>query len=347
MVSNAVLFAPADRHDGTLSAPRPLRPPADGLALMPIGNRPLLLHALDELVAAGIDQVAVVSEPGVAPEVERHLGEWSTGACQTAHLSVDEACGFIDAVKQAAALLGPQQFVVHLGDSLRHEGLADSIAEAPDGDYDVVALAESPGADVYPVGAGLSSLQTAGIYVFGPGILELALEHPVSPRWDLQIAAATERLTAAGGRVEVRFVHDWWRYRQRPDILLQANRFFLSGLKRRPTGAQLENTDLQGPVAIDSSARLRSTTVRGPALIGPDVELTDAYIGPYSCIGRGVTIENAEVEHSIILPGASIRHLGGRLEASVIGPGARIFRDFRLPRALRLNVGEGAEIALT
>ena len=30
-----------------------------------------MLHALDELVAAGIDQVAVVSEPEVAPEVER------------------------------------------------------------------------------------------------------------------------------------------------------------------------------------------------------------------------------------------------------------------------------------
>jgi glucose-1-phosphate thymidylyltransferase len=314
---------------------------------MPVGNRPLLHHALDELVAAGVDQVAVVSEPGVSDEVEKRLGDWSDGSCHMAHLTVDETCGFIDAVKQAAAWLGPDQFVVHLGDSLRHDGLADSIAEPPEGDYDVMALAEAPCADVYPVGAGLSSLQTAGIYVFGPGVVELALQHEPGPRWDLQIAAATDQLTAAGGRVEVRFVHDWWRYRQRPDILLQANRFFLSGLKPAPTDAQMENTDLQGPVAIDPTARLRSSTVRGPAVIGPDVELSDAYIGPYSCIGRGVTIENAEVEHSIVLPGASIRNLGGRLEASVIGPDARIFRDFRLPRALRLNVGEGAEIALT
>jgi glucose-1-phosphate thymidylyltransferase len=77
------------------------------------------------------------------------------------------------------------------------------------------------------------------------------------------------------------------------------------------------------------------------------VEISDAYIGPYTSIGSGVVIENAEVEHSIILPGASIRHLGGRLEASIVGVDARIFRDFRLPRALRLNVGEGAEVALT
>jgi len=82
-------------------------------------------------------------------------------------------------------------------------------------------------------------------------------------------------------------------------------------------------------------------------IIGPDVEISHAYIGPYSSIGRGVVIENAEVEHSIILPGASIKHLGGRLEASVIGAEARIFRDFRLPRAFRLNVGERAEVAVT
>ena len=125
-------------------------------------------------------------------------------------------------------------------------------------------------------------------------------------RWDLQIAEASERLAAAGGKIETRMVQAWWRYQQRPDILLQANRFFLSGLKIGPNDAWLENTDLQGPVVVDPSARLRSTTVRGPAIIGANAEISDAYIGPYSSIGRDVVIENAEVEHSIILPGASI-----------------------------------------
>jgi glucose-1-phosphate thymidylyltransferase len=60
-----------------------------------------------------------------------------------------------------------------------------------------------------------------------------------------------------------------------------------------------------------------------------------------------VDIEGAEIEHSVVLSGASISHLGGRLEASVIGPKSRVFRDFRLPRALRLTVGEGAEVSLT
>ena len=344
MVSKAVLFAPADGHECRENSAHALRPPTPPLALLPVGNRPLVAHALEELAGAGIDDVVVVSEPPVAAQVQETVDSVSPRA---AHVSVDEDCSFIEALRAVAPRLEDDPFVVHLGDSLRHDGLRAAVEAPPGGPKDVLALVQDPGAETTPVGAGLASLRTAGIYVFGPGILDLQDAEEIASRWDVQIADASERLAAAGGNVEVRLVHDWWRYQQRPDILLQANRFFLSGLTTRPTDAWLENTDLQGPVVIDPSARLRSATVRGPVIIGPNVEITDAYVGPYSSIGRDVVIENAEVEHSIILPGASIRHLGGRLEASVVGPNARIFRDFRLPRAMRLNVGEGAEIALT
>ena len=73
--------------------------------------------------------------------------------------------------------------------------------------------------------------------------------------------------------------------------------------------------------------------------------MLDSYIGPYTSIGADVRIEGAEVERSIILPGASIMHIGGRLVGSVVGRDARVFRDFSLPRALRLNVGDGGEVS--
>ena len=94
------------------------------------------------------------------------------------------------------------------------------------------------------------------------------------------------------------------------------------------------------------TARIESSVVRGPAILGPRARLIDSYVGPYTSIGPDVVVEGAEIEHSVVLSGASIRHLGGRLEASVVGPHAKIFRDFRLPRALRLQVGEGAEVSL-
>ena len=50
---------------------------------------------------------------------------------------------------------------------------------------------------------------------------------------------------------------------------------------------------------------------------------------------------------SIIGPGARLSHVGGRIEGSTIGCDSNIFRDFRLPRAMRLHVGEGVEISLS
>ena len=91
---------------------------------------------------------------------------------------------------------------------------------------------------------------------------------------------------------------------------------------------------------------MRASTIVGPAIIGPGALVADSYIGPYTSIDAGVQIEGAEIERSVILPGASIMHIGGRLVGSVVGRETKIFRDFSLPRALRLNVGDGGEVAL-
>ena len=84
-----------------------------------------------------------------------------------------------------------------------------------------------------------------------------------------------------------------------------------------------------------------------PAIIGPGARLTDAYVGPYSSIGANVTIEGAEIEHSIVLPGAALAFVGTRIESSVIGEGARIARAFRKPSSLRMSIGNGAEVLLS
>jgi glucose-1-phosphate thymidylyltransferase len=346
MVSKAVLFAPAAAPRYRETSARFTRPPLSPLALWPVGNQPLVLHALENLIDAGIEEVIVVAPPALAQEVHGLVDETAGGRVDTTNLVSDEGA-FVDALKQAAPFLGIDPFVVHLGDSLTNRGLTDAI-HAPHMDgYDALALVEESTSDVTPLGAGLASLPALGIYVFGPGVLDLAAENDGPGDWDVEIASVTEQLAAAGGRVQVCRVRDWWRYQRRPDALLRANRFFLSGIAGGPTDALIENTDLQGPVVVHSTARLTSAVVRGPVIIGAGAEIRDSYIGPYTSIGSDVAIENAEVENSIVLPGASIRHLGGRLEGSIVGRQARVFRDFRLPRALRLNIGEGAEIALT
>jgi glucose-1-phosphate thymidylyltransferase len=103
---------------------------------------------------------------------------------------------------------------------------------------------------------------------------------------------------------------------------------------------------IEGRVIIDASAEVTSSTILGPTIIGPLARVSHSWIGPYTSIGASAEIEGAEIERSIISDGARIMHVGGRIAGSTVGRRASIFKDFTLPRAMRLHVGEGVELAL-
>ena len=99
-------------------------------------------------------------------------------------------------------------------------------------------------------------------------------------------------------------------------------------------------------MVVEPGARLERATVRGPAIVGAGAVVRDAYIGPYTAIGRHCTIEGAEVEHSILLEGSSVRGLDGRMESSLLGRDVAISRTHRQPRAYRFMVGDNSEIGI-
>ena len=87
--------------------------------------------------------------------------------------------------------------------------------------------------------------------------------------------------------------------------------------------------------------------MRGPAIIGAGARLTDAYVGPYTAIGEGcVDRVGAEVEHSILLAGSSVRDLDGRDGVLAARPQrARSAATTRQPRAYRFMVGDNSEVS--
>ena len=138
-----------------------------------------------------------------------------------------------------------------------------------------------------------------------------------------------------------------WHYDGTVDSVLDANTIALDALKRGRVGVDLSSSSAQGRVYIDPTAELSGAKLRGPVYIGPGSRIVETYIGPYTSIGTDVTLEGVEIEHSIVLPGAQIRYPGRRLEASLVGEGAQIGRDYSLPSALRLRVGPGSQIQLS
>ena len=81
-------------------------------------------------------------------------------------------------------------------------------------------------------------------------------------------------------------------------------------------------------------------------MIGARSRLTDAYIGPYTAIGDDVTIDHAELEHSIVMSGSRVSHLDYRIEASLIGKNVTIGRGPPFPKAYRFVVGDNADVQI-
>ncbi len=69
-------------------------------------------------------------------------------------------------------------------------------------------------------------------------------------------------------------------------------------------------------------------------------------MGPFTSIGDGVVVRASEVEHSILLEGASVTDVGGRIESSLIGRNVSIYRTASKPRSFNFMLGDRSEVGL-
>jgi glucose-1-phosphate thymidylyltransferase len=73
--------------------------------------------------------------------------------------------------------------------------------------------------------------------------------------------------------------------------------------------------------------------------------IKNSFIGPYTSIGNNCVIENTALEHSVVLDGARIANVD-RLEDSVIGRNAFVSKESFNSKALRLMIGDDAEVKI-
>jgi glucose-1-phosphate thymidylyltransferase len=358
VVLNKAVVLAQTRGDGLCGAAR--NHPGVRLPSPPfvsLANRCLLQHALEWLAAAQVQAAVVVVPEAMASEARRAAGPpRSDIAIEWLEQLPSESPA--DTLTAVAGFLEGEPFVLHLADSLAKDALASLMSDRSVEDLDALVLVQDDAAHerdrVIDIGLRLERGDPrlhlrrgvpAGVAVLGAGALQAM--SALDPAEALGLEHVVARLRELGGKVRTCQVRKWWRFKGGAPALLAGNRFALEQLRPDFESARVVNSDIQGAVVAHASARIESSTVRGPAIIGPDAHMREAYVGPYTSIGARVRIEGAEIEHSVILDGASITHLMDRLEACVVGSNARIFRDFRLPRALRLQVGEGATISLT
>ena len=329
--------------------------------LVPVANKPVLFYGIEAMAAAGITEVGIIIAPETGQEIREAAGDGSRFGVRITYIEQDAPLGLAHAVLTAEPFLGDSAFVMYLGDNLLQGGIRDLVTAFRSGAPDaLILLTQVPDPENFGVaeledGAVVrlvekppeprTDLALVGVYMFTPAVHDAARAIRPSARGELEITDAIQHLVDEGLRVEPHIVKGWWKDTGRLDDMLAANRLVLETIDHRVEG-ELIDSKVDGRVVIEPGARLERSAVRGPAVIGADAHLSDCYVGPYTAIGDGCVIENAEVEHSILLAGSSVRDLAGRMESSLLGRNVHIARDHNQPRAYRFLVGDNSEIGI-
>jgi glucose-1-phosphate thymidylyltransferase len=318
-----------------------------------VANQPIAHQVLAALEAEGVQKVIVVSSGELASEVRACFESRTGHPADLSYINREGPLDLAGALALAAPAVNGSPCIVHLACGLLDQPLTPFIDRFRLASPDVTLIAARSESDE-------DTLDPSGIWLIGcnalASVANLVGTRPGGP--DASLIA--ERVTAGGGKFSVRLVDGWQRYTGNPGELLELNRIALDRLDwrhqapavrhrhsgRSTTSVVRNENRFEGRVLIHKDASVIRSVIVGPTVIGSGATIDEAYIGPYTSIGEDVRIEGAEIERSIISPGASIMHVGGRLVGSIVGRDARIFRDFSLPRALRLRVGDGTEVAL-
>jgi glucose-1-phosphate thymidylyltransferase len=330
--------------------------------LVPVANKPVLFYGIEAMAEAGIRDIGIIIAPETGDEIRAVAGDGERFGVRITYVLQDQPAGLAHAVLTAEPFLDGDSFVMYLGDNLLQGGITDLVdAFRAHGPEALILLTPVPDPQNYGVAeldAGgrvvrlvekpaepATDLALVGVYMFTPRIHEAAKSIQPSGRGELEITDAIQWLVDAGAPVESHVVRGWWKDTGRLDDMLEANRLILETLERKVDG-ELVEAQIDGRVVVEVGALLERSTVRGPAIIGAGATLRDAYIGPYTAVGRHCVVEGAEVEHSILLEGSSVRGLQGRMESSLLGRNVAISRDDRQPRAYRFMVGDNSEIGI-
>lgn len=327
-----------------------------------VANRPLIHHAVDNLVEAGVRDIGVVVSYLTMSSIKETLASYEDVRFE--YILQNPPQGLAHAVQVSRDFLGDEPFVMYLSDNLFEHGIRSFVeAFRPDqGINAVLALVPVTRDAARSLGVAVveanritrlvekpqeppSTLAVAGVYVFDASIHGMIDGLEPGAKGEYQITDAIQRLIEAGHEVAPVEVDGWWKDTGQPEDILDANRLLLARVKREVLG-DVQGSTLVGEVVIGDGAVVKDTTVFGPAIIGANARVEGAYVGPFTSIGEDVVLRNAELEYAVVGARTVIDGVGPRIQASLIGEDVQIVGHHGRPSTHRLIVGDESRIQL-
>jgi glucose-1-phosphate thymidylyltransferase len=328
--------------------------------LVPVANKPILFYGIEALAASGIFDIGIVVGD-TRQEIRDAVGDGRQFGVSVTYIEQDAPLGLAHAVLVSEPFLGADSFCMYLGDNLIRERLSPLVERfRDDKPNSQILLARVPNPTQFGVAelsggrvvrliekpaVPPSDLALVGVYMFDATVFEAVKSIKPSARGELEITDAIQWLIDHGRIVRPHIIEGWWKDTGKLEDLLEANRIILDTLLPHSAGA-VSDSEIVGKVVVEPGARISKSHVRGPAIIGKGAVIENAYIGPFTSIGDGVVVRSSEIEHSILLEGARVTDVGGRIESSLIGKNASIYRTEAKPRSFRFMLGDRSEVGL-
>ncbi|MFP3910075.1 MAG: bifunctional sugar-1-phosphate nucleotidylyltransferase/acetyltransferase [Archaeoglobaceae archaeon] len=318
--------------------------------MLPVFNKPILEHLIEELKRAGIKDVVFVV--GYRDDTIRgHFGDGSNWGLKIYYVTQRKQLGTADALRSSSHLL-EDRFLMLNGDAIIDSKDIEKITsdnsmamgvfkvENPQ-DFGVVELnggnitgiIEKP--DEPP-----SNLINAGIYYFDQNILKAIEETPKSKRGEYEITDSIELLIRDGYQLKAKEISTWIDVGY-PWDLLDANEYMLYTQEQdlKMKGDVEEGAVIKGPVGIGEDTMIRAGSyIIGPVLIGKSCDIgPNCFIRPYTTIGDNCKVGNGvEVKNSILMSKSKIPHLSYVGDSIIgedcnLGAGTKI-ANFRLDK---------------
>ena len=332
--------------------------------LIPVANKPISQHVLEDLCKAGINDIGIVLGNVYPDKVVEYYGDGDIFGVKITYIRQSDPKGIAQAVGLCREFVDNEPFVVYLGDNLLKGGIKKFVEEFRKSSYDgMILLCEVKNPEQFGVAEFNSNKKLirliekpkkppshyvlTGIYFFKPVVFDMIEQLKPSWRGELEITEAIQLMLDKGYDVGYRFVVGWWKDTGTTEDILESNRLMLDELEREIKGTIEDDASVQGRVSIGEKAVVKQgALIRGPAVIGEGTVIEkQVYIGQYTSIGNNVIIKKGEIENSIIMDNCFI-DINEKITDSLIGPDSTIVTNQIGPRGRRFIVGEGSKITM-
>jgi glucose-1-phosphate thymidylyltransferase len=330
--------------------------------LLPVANKPVLFYGLEAIAAAGITDVGIVVGD-TAAAIKAAVGDGSVFGFRATYIRQEAPLGLAHAVRVARDFLGDDDFVMYLGDNFIVGGIENLLTEfsarRPDAQIMLTQVADPRAFGVAELDAagrvvGLeekpqvpkSDLALVGVYMFTPAVHDAVATLKPSWRGELEITEAIQWLLDNGRPVRSTVITGYWKDTGNVADMLEVNRLVLETIDPRLDGIVDGDCEIIGRVVVEFGAQVSGSRIVGPVIIGAGSKVTGSYVGPFTAIADECTVDDSEIEYSIVLSGASIRGVR-RIEASLIGHDAEVTPAPRVPKAHRLILGDHSKVQIS